>query len=123
MVASGTRLIVAGLHVNDLAGRGGIVAPRSGRVDHFWRAQAGHFSRALKPACMERVTLGQPCDGKQGDPCVAGATCDRLGTKTCVPAKKTGEACTAIEECEGYECEGGRCVPTGWFFDDVSCTH
>ena len=75
------------------------------------------------PACVERIALGQPCDGKHGDPCVAGATCDRLGTKTCVPAKKTGEACTAIEECEGYECEGGLCVPAAWLFDDVSCSH
>jgi hypothetical protein len=61
--------------------------------------------------CRARTQLGEPClaavEPGMGDDCELGLVCDRLASKTCVPAKKPGEACTAIEQCQDFECWAG----------------
>jgi hypothetical protein len=73
--------------------------------------------------CQHPPKLGDPCNGVLGDTCAPGSMCDRLGTQHCiVPPRAAGAACTAPEQCEGYRCNNGRCLPLGSLAGGSNCT-
>ncbi|MBK7401509.1 MAG: hypothetical protein IPJ34_35965 [Myxococcales bacterium] len=43
------------------------------------------------------------------------------GTRKCVPRKLDGQPCTVSDECRGWRCSAGRCVPNGAVADADSC--
>jgi hypothetical protein len=73
--------------------------------------------------CKYPPEIGDPCNGVLGDTCAPGSMCDRLGTQHCiVPPRAAGTACTAPEQCEGYRCNNGRCLPLGSLAGSSNCT-
>jgi hypothetical protein len=63
--------------------------------------------------CQLRPEAGEPCDGRTGDSCAEGQVCDRSlggGRGFCATPLPEGAACTRIEQCESYSCNGGRCA-------------
>lgn len=43
--------------------------------------------------CVERLTIGEPCSGSSGPPCVVGGFCDDLKSHRCVLSARLGETC------------------------------
>lgn len=73
--------------------------------------------------CQPWLPLGTPCpDGAVGDMCAPGAVCDFDGSKTCVPARAVGSACTDATQCEGYACHFGHCQLVPQFVLDQYCS-
>jgi hypothetical protein len=65
--------------------------------------------------CRTRYVFGEPCILiGYGDTCETGLVCDASNTRRCVTALPIGAKCTALDQCEGYACQMGRCaVPSG----------
>jgi hypothetical protein len=99
-----------------------------------WCAASLVCNDELGGTCEKRTLLGEPCVAAvelgMGDDCAMGLVCDLFASKTCVPAKKAGDACTAIDQCQDFGCwasatagvgippgEVGTCqsLTSGWF--------
>ncbi len=73
--------------------------------------------------CQPWLPLGTPCpDGAQGDLCAPGAVCDFDGSRLCVAARPVGSPCTDRMQCEGYQCDGGRCRLVPQFVGNQYCS-